>query len=145
MTARTYATSLSLSIVTRSTCDAVWLGDDAFLPLLPTIDDQSHAVGQRSPPSTWGLGVDVFTILVYHLTWMNTQLSKFWQPKGRGYLRSPDPCPPSPILLSERWFRRNGSHPRLAPDWAILLDFNCSTRILVSSVAMVLTPQPPSG
>ena len=41
----------------------------------------------------------------------NTQLSKFWQPKGRGNLWSPDSCPPSPILLSERWFRRNGSHP----------------------------------
>lgn len=37
MTARTYATSLSLSIATCSTCDAVWLGDDAFLPLLPAL------------------------------------------------------------------------------------------------------------
>jgi hypothetical protein len=68
MTARTYATLLSLSIVTRSTCGSVWLGVDAFLPLLPSIDDQSHAVGQRSPPSTWGLGVDVSHSLCYHLT-----------------------------------------------------------------------------
>jgi hypothetical protein len=45
MTARTYATSLSLSIATCSTCGAVWFGADAFLPLLPTIDSQSHAVG----------------------------------------------------------------------------------------------------
>jgi len=77
MTARTYATLLSLSIATRSTCDAVWLGADAFLPLLPTIETRSPAVGQRSPPSTWGPGVDVFTISVYHLTWMDTQLSRF--------------------------------------------------------------------
>jgi hypothetical protein len=68
MTARTYATSLSLSIATCSTCDSVWLGDDAFLPLLLTIDDQSHAIGQRSPPSTWGLGIDVLHDSCYHLT-----------------------------------------------------------------------------
>jgi len=68
MTARTYATLLSLSIATCSTCDAVWLGADAFLPLLLTIDDQSHAIGERSYPSTWGPGVDVFPFWVYHLT-----------------------------------------------------------------------------
>jgi len=68
MTARTYATLLSLSIVTRSTCDSVWLGADAFLPLLLTIDDQSHATGQRFPSSTWGPGVDVLHDLCYHLT-----------------------------------------------------------------------------
>ena len=77
MTARTYATSLSLSIATCSTCDAVWLGADAFLPLLPTFDGQSPAVGQRSPPSTWGPGVDVSSVWVYHLTWMDAQLSRF--------------------------------------------------------------------
>jgi len=37
MTARTYTPSLSLSMTTCSTCDAVWFGADAFLPLLPTL------------------------------------------------------------------------------------------------------------
>ena len=32
-----------------------------------------------------------------------------------------------------------------ATDWAMLRDFNCSTRIPVNSVAKVLTPQSPSG
>ena len=90
MTARTYATLLSLSIATRSTCDAVWLGADAFLPLLPTacpelvegFDDQSHAVGQRFSPSTWGPGVDISPLSVYHLTWMDAQLSRFLVIKG---------------------------------------------------------------
>ena len=77
MTARTYATSLSLSIATCSTCDAVWFGADAFLPLLPTFDGQSPAVGQRSPPSTWEPGIDVSPVSVYHLTWMDAQLSRF--------------------------------------------------------------------
>jgi len=31
------------------------LGADAFLPLLPTIDDQSHAIGQRSYPIHLGV------------------------------------------------------------------------------------------
>ena len=77
MTALTYATLLSLSIATSSTCDAVWLGADAFLPLLPTFDSQSHAVGQRSPTSTWEPGIDVSLVSVYHLTWMDAQLSRF--------------------------------------------------------------------
>ncbi len=77
MTARTYATPLSLSIATCSTCDAVYLGDDAFLPLLLTIDDQSHAIGQRSLPSTWEVGVDVLHKMCYHLTYLDTQLSRF--------------------------------------------------------------------
>jgi hypothetical protein len=82
MTARTYATPLSLSIATCSTCDAVWFGADAFPPLLPTIDGQSHAVGQRSPPSTWGPGVDISPLSVYHLTWMDAQLSRFLMIEG---------------------------------------------------------------
>jgi hypothetical protein len=45
MTARTYAPLLSLSIATCSTCGSVWLGVDAFLPLLLTIDVQSHVTG----------------------------------------------------------------------------------------------------
>ncbi len=52
------------SVATCSTCDSVWLEADAFLPLLPTFDSQPPAVGQRSHPSTWGSGVDVFTDLV---------------------------------------------------------------------------------
>ena len=40
---------------------------------------------------------------------------------------------------------QNVAQPRLAPDWAISRDFNCSTRIAVNSVAKVLTAQPPSG
>jgi hypothetical protein len=77
MTARTYTPSLSLSIATYSTCDSVWLGVDAFLPLLLTIDDQSHAIGQRSLPSTWEVGVDVLHKMCYHLTYLDTQLSRF--------------------------------------------------------------------
>jgi hypothetical protein len=77
MTARTYATSLSLSIVTRSTYDSVWLGADAFLPSLLTIDTQSHAIGQRLLPSTWEMGVDVLHDSCCHLTHMNAQLSRF--------------------------------------------------------------------
>ena len=67
-----YTPSLTFTIATCSTCDSVWLGADAFLPLLPTIDDQSHAVGQRLLPSTWEMGVDVLHDLCYHLTHMNT-------------------------------------------------------------------------
>ena len=37
------------------------------------------------------------------------------------------------------------AQPRLAPDWAISRDFNCSTRIVVSSVAKMFTPHPPGG
>ena len=77
MTTRTYTPSLSLSIATYSTCDSVWLGDDAFLPLLPTFDDQSPAVGQRSLPSTWEAGVDVSHEMCYYLTYLDTQLSRF--------------------------------------------------------------------
>ena len=77
MTTRTYTPSLSLSIATYSTCDSVWLGDDAFLPLLLTFDDQSPATGQRSLPSTWEVGVDVSHEMCYHLTYMDTQLSRF--------------------------------------------------------------------
>jgi hypothetical protein len=75
MTTRTYAPLLSLSIATCSTCGSVWLGADAFLPLLLTVDDQSLAIGQRSLPSTWGPGVDALHFSCYHLTWMDTQLS----------------------------------------------------------------------
>jgi len=77
MTTRTYTPSLSLSIATYSTCDSVWLGDDAFLPLLLTFDDQSPATGQRSLPSTWEVGVDVSHEMCYHLTYLDTQLSRF--------------------------------------------------------------------
>ena len=77
MTTRTYTPSLSLSIATYSACDSVWLGDDAFLPLLLTFDDQSPATGQRSLPSTWEVGVDVSHEMCYHLTYLGTQLSRF--------------------------------------------------------------------
>jgi len=77
MTTRTYTPSLSLSIATYSTCDPVWLGDDAFLPLLLTFDDQSPATGQRSLPSTWEVGIDVSHKMCYHLTYLDTQLSRF--------------------------------------------------------------------
>ena len=79
MTTRTNAPSLSLSIATCSTCGSVWLGVDAFLPLLPTFDSQSPAVGQRSPPSTRGAGFDVLHDSCYPRTWLDTQLSKFWR------------------------------------------------------------------
>jgi hypothetical protein len=82
--------------------------DDAFLPLLPAIDGQSHAVGPRSPPSTWRPGVDVSPVSVYHLTWMVAQLSKFWRLEGRGYLRSPVPCRSSPIAHTSGGFERTG-------------------------------------
>jgi hypothetical protein len=87
MTARTYATSLSLSIATCSTCDAVWFDADAFPPLLPTFDCQSLAAGQRSPPSTWEPGVEFSPVWVYHLTWMDAQLSRFLA-TGRPWLSS---------------------------------------------------------
>jgi hypothetical protein len=108
MTTRTDAPSLSLSIATCSPCDAVWLDADAFLPLLPTFDSQSLTAGQRSPPSTWGAGVDVFTVSVYHLTCIDTQLSKSWRSEGRGCLRSPDPCRSSLISHLSDGFERTG-------------------------------------
>jgi len=80
MTTRTYAPLLSLSIATCSTCDSVWLGDDAFLPLLPTFDDRSPAVGQRSLPSTREAVVDVSHEMCYYLTCLDTQLSRIIRP-----------------------------------------------------------------
>jgi len=47
---------------------------------------------------------------------MDTQLSRFWRPEGRGYLRSPIPCRPVPghrtgvHPLDYVQFRANGSH-----------------------------------
>jgi hypothetical protein len=104
MTARTYTPSLSLSIATYSTCDSVWLGDDAFLPLLLTFDDQSPATGQRSLPSTREVGVDVSHKMCYHLTYIDTQLSKIKRPLP-------------PIPRPEGRFRANGSHPPLKLTW----------------------------
>jgi hypothetical protein len=66
---------LSPSIATCSTRDAAWPGGGTFPPLLPAIDVRSLAAGPRFPPSTWGPEVDVFTISVYHLTWMDAHLS----------------------------------------------------------------------
>lgn len=60
--------------------------------------------------------IDVSLIWVYHLTWMDAQLSRFWRSEARGYLQSPDPCSPSPVALSEHLFRRNGSYPRVEAD-----------------------------
>jgi len=38
-----------------------------------------------------------------------------------------------------------GWGPAMAPGYPTSRDFDCSTRIVVNSVAKVLTPQPPSG
>jgi hypothetical protein len=80
MTTRTYAPSLSLSMATclgyRRFRLAVYpLPTLALRRLMTSLPPQ----GSTLSPSTWGPGVDVFTSLVYHLTWMDTQLSKFWR------------------------------------------------------------------
>ena len=108
MTTRTYAPLLSLSIATCSTCDSVWLGDDAFLPLLLTIDDQSHAIGQRSLPSTWEVGVDVLHKMCYHLTYLDTQLSRFSVVNDHPILAA---HPPYHRYGFERTDRTHGLHP----------------------------------
>lgn len=48
----------------------------AFPPLLLTVDDQSLAIGWRCLPSTGKVGVDDFSFSRYHLTNLDTQLSK---------------------------------------------------------------------
>ena len=132
MTARTYATSLSLSIATYSTCDSVWLGDDAFLPLLLTFDDQSPATGQRSLPSTWEVGVDVSHEMCYHLTYLDTQLSRFSVVNDHLILAA---HPPYHRYGFERTDRTNGLHPtRLSP-----LKIGGHTRFVVALVAKALS------
>lgn len=49
------------------------------LPLL-TIDDRSHARGRCCLPCTEGTGVDVSHETCYHLTYVDTQLSKIKRP-----------------------------------------------------------------
>ncbi len=48
-------------------------------------------------------------------------------------------------LFSARIIMAKAAQQQLAPDWAISRDFDCSTHIVVDSVAKALTPQPPSG
>jgi hypothetical protein len=48
----------------------------AFPPLLLTIDNQSHATGWCSLPSTKEVGVDGYALSLYHLTNIDIQLSK---------------------------------------------------------------------
>ena len=48
----------------------------AFPPLLLTFEDQSLALGWRCLPSTREVGVDRYAFSVYHLTNLDTQLSK---------------------------------------------------------------------
>jgi hypothetical protein len=120
MTARTYATSLSLSITTCSTCDAVWFGADAFLPLLPTIDSQSHAVGPTyrryalspHPPGSQELMFHLFGCIISPGWTHSCQGS--WRPKDRGCLQSLDPCPPSPAAC-DGGFGGTGRTHRLQP------------------------------
>ena len=135
MTARTYTSSLSLSIATYSTCDSVWLGDDAFLPLLLTFDDQSPATGQRSLPSTWEVGVDVSHEMCYHLTYIDTQLSRFSVVNDHPILAA---HPPYHRYGFERTDRTN----RMNPTALSGAQIGGQTRIGVSFVATLLTPHP---
>jgi len=63
-----------------------------------TFDDQSPAIGWRLHPGTWGVGVDVLHDSCYHITDVDTQLSKFvvaWRPLPAKLIR--DLCRPSPV------------------------------------------------
>ena len=52
----------------------------AFPPLLLTFEDQSPAIGWCCLPSTGEVGVDDFPRSGYHLTYIDTQLSKNSEP-----------------------------------------------------------------
>jgi hypothetical protein len=56
----------------------------------------SHARGRCHFVPLLGIGIDDCGEMPYHLTWMDTQLSRFAAFTDHGYLRPPDPCRPSP-------------------------------------------------
>jgi hypothetical protein len=75
--------------------------------------------------------------MCYHRTYLNTQLSRFSVVCDHLILAThpPDLYPVSGKRIA----------PMRAADRVILRDFNITTRIVVSSVAKVLTPHPPGG
>jgi hypothetical protein len=94
----------SLPIVTCSTGRIVRLNADRLSFPLSTWVYQSHAEGRCCLPFTREVGVDVCGIWKYHLTHMDTQLSKV-----NATFAAHPPC-------STRGFERTGRTPRVGAD-----------------------------